>query len=178
MTKSIAIQNRIGERIHPCLTPVFTLNGSVGSPSTRTVHSESSYRLDIILMIFLGIPYTLKMFHNAFLSTLSKAFWKSTKFRMIGDCHSLHCSKTFLNANIWSVHDRPGLNPACSYLSFSSIAFRIHPRMMEQDTFPGTDRRVMPLQLLQSVRSPFFGIFMIVPFFQSLGISSSIQMLL
>ena len=143
-------------------------------PSTRTLHSESSYRLNIILMILLGIPNTLKMFHNAFLSTLSKAFWKSTKFRMIGDCHSLYCSKTFL----LSVLDRPGLNPACPSLSFSSIAFRIRPRMMEQNNFPGTDRRVMSLQLLQSARSPFFGIFTIVPFFQSLGISSSIQMLL
>ena len=47
MTKSIAIENSNGERMQPCLTAVFTLNGSDGSLFTSTVHSEFRYKFNI-----------------------------------------------------------------------------------------------------------------------------------
>ena len=56
MTKFIAIENSNGERMQPCVTPVFTLNGSDGSLFTSTVHSEFRYKLDIRLITFSGIP--------------------------------------------------------------------------------------------------------------------------
>ena len=39
----------------------------------------------------------------------------------------------------------------------------------------GTDKRVIPRQLLQSLRDPFFGILIITPLLQSVGISSCSQ---
>ena len=77
---------------------------------------------------------------------------------------------------IWSVHEHPGLKPACSSLSLLSIAVRILCKIIEQNTFPGTDNNVIPRQLLQLVKSPFFGIFIIAPFFQSFGIFSWVHL--
>ena len=45
-------------------------------------------------------------------------------------------------------------------------------------TLPGVDNRVIPLQLLQSLRLPFLGSFTIIPFLQASGTSCSCQMLL
>ncbi|KAH3738090.1 hypothetical protein DPMN_044707 [Dreissena polymorpha] len=44
MIQSIAIEKRSGERIHPCFTPVSTLNGSVSWLLWTTLHSKFSYR--------------------------------------------------------------------------------------------------------------------------------------
>ena len=41
--------------------------------------------------------------------------------------------------------------------------------MILANIFPGTDKRVMPRQLLQTVLVHFLGIFTIMPFFQSAG---------
>ena len=47
--------------------------------------------------------------------------------------------------------------------------------MTLQKILLGTDKRVIPRQLLQSLRDPFFGILIITPLLQSVGISSSSQ---
>ena len=44
--------------------------------------------------------------------------------------------------------------------------------MTLQKILLGTDKRVIPRQLLQSLRDPLFGILIITPFLQSVGISS------
>ena len=45
-------------------------------------------------------------------------------------------------------------------------------------TFPGTDKSVILLQLEHSLRFPFLGNFIRCPYFQSLGISSEVQIFL
>ena len=77
------------------------------------------------------------------------------------------------SAKIWSVHPLSLLKPACSSLSFSSIAFEILLMMIFARILLGTDSSVIPRQLLQSFRAPFLGILIIIPFVQSSGITSS-----
>ena len=45
---------------------------------------------------------------------LSKAFSKSMKTICRSDRKSWHCSMIILSELMWSVHDEPALNPACS----------------------------------------------------------------
>ena len=58
----------------------------------------------------------------------SKAFQKYIKFITTGLCHAVTFSVICLSANISSLHDLPGLNPACSitspyfHVSFVSVA--------------------------------------------------------
>ena len=54
-----------------------------------------------------------------------------------------------------------------------SVAVDIFFRMMQLKILYVTDNKVMPLQLLQFPKSPFFGSLIIVPVFQSSGVSSS-----
>ena len=127
-------------------------------------------------MILFGIPYDPIIFHKVFLWTLSKAFLKSIKLMNNGMFHSILCSMIFLKVNIWSVHPRPFLKPACSSLSLVSITSSILARMILQKTLLGTDSNVTPLQLSQFCKSPFFGILTIRPFDQSGGMFSFSQM--
>lgn len=89
----------------------------------------------------------------------TNAFWKS-KFR---------------KAKIWSIQPRPLLNPACSSLSVESIAFSMRLSSILQNILLGTESRVIPLQLSQLPRSPFFGSANIRPLVQSFGITSCSQ---
>ena len=68
--------------------------------------------------------------------------------------------------------------PACSSLNLSLIASSIRPSSTLQNTLLGTDRRVMPLQLSQTRRSPFFGSLTIRPLHQASGMVSSSHTLL
>jgi hypothetical protein len=104
-----------------------------------------------------------------FLWRLSTAFSKSTKLLCSCLCHSLHSSIIFLRTKIWSKHPFPFQNPACSLLSLLSMAFNILLMIIFANILLGIDSRVVPLQLLQLLRSPFFGIFMIFPLTQSVG---------
>ena len=54
----------------------------------------------------------------------------------------------------------------------------MHWKMTLQKILLGTDKRVIPRQLLISLRDPFFGILIIPPLFQSVGIFSCSQMFL
>ena len=95
------------------------------------------------------------------------------KFMYKDEFHSRNCSTMFLSTKIWSVHERPLLNPACSSLSHLSTPCGILWSRTLQKIFPGTDRRLIPLQLPHTERSPFFGSFTMMPFFQSSGTFSS-----
>ena len=75
--------------------------------------------------------------------------------------HSVHCSSMFRSVKILSVHPRPLRNPDCSFRRRSSTAWVMHCIMTLQKILLGTDKRVIPRQLLQSLRDPFFGILII-----------------
>ena len=73
---------------------------------------------------------------------------------------------------ICSLHDLPARNPACSSLSNASTSFCSLFNSTLQKTFPSTDSKVIPLQLLQSLRHPFFGNGTMTPCLHSFGTSS------
>ena len=75
--------------------------------------------------------------------------------------HSVHCSSMFRSVKILSVHPRPLRIPDCSFRKRSSTAWVMHCIMTLQKILLGTDKRVIPRQLLQSLRDPFFGILII-----------------
>ena len=96
----------------------------------------------------------------------------------MGLLNSSHCSIIFRNMNIWSVHPLPFLNPACcSRNSWSHVSLSLLYITLQR-VFPGTDRREMPRQLLQLLRSPFLGTVTIMLFLQSLGTHSDCHILL
>ena len=70
---------------------------------------------------------------------------------------------------IWSIHLHPFRKNACSCLSCWSTASEIRLMMSLARILLGTDRRVIPLQLLQLLRDPFFGIFTMTPSAQPSG---------
>ena len=82
------------------------------------------------------------------------------------------------SVKICSLHDLPSLNPACSSLSFLSISGLRRFSSTLQNTFPGTDSRVIPRQLLQSLSDPFLGNLIMTPCLQSCGTSSSRHIML
>jgi hypothetical protein len=65
------------------------------------------------------------------------------------------------------MHDRLLCYPACSFRSLSSIQILNRFNMIRLKILLGTDGRVIPLQFLQFVTSPFLGSFTNGPFFQS-----------
>ena len=73
-----------------------------------------------------------------------------------GVFHSKQSSRMDLKTKIWSQHDLPGLNLACSYRTLSTSFFTLFKRMV-QKSFPTEESNVIPLHLLQSPRSPFLG---------------------
>lgn len=109
---------------------------------------------------------------------LSKTFWKSKKLMWNGLFHSRHCSMRLLSLNIWSVHPLPFRKPACSCLSSVLIAISILPSKTRQKTLDGMDSNVIPSQLSQFCRLPFFGILAIKPLAQSSGMTFLSQMFL
>ena len=157
--------------MQPCLTPDLTGNDSVRVYSTVTLHL-SSYNVLMMATIFCGIPYALKIVQRLLRWTLSNGFFKSMKLIYKGTFHSIHCSMTFRKAKIWSMQPRLFRNLACSYLSLASEAQSILLRRTLQKTLLGMDRSVMPRQLSQLLRSPFFGILDIRPLLQSLRMVS------
>ena len=88
---------------------------------------------------------------------------------------SVHCLSMFRSVKILSVHPRPLRNPDYSFRRRSSTAWVMRCIMTLQKILLGTDKRVIPRQLLQSLRDPFFGILIITPLLQSVGISSCSQ---
>ena len=121
-----------------------------------------------------GVPYILKMFQRPYRCMLSNAF-SSRHILPLPFCalfYDVTKCKYLINA--------PHLlrNPACSFLSFSSTASVRRCIMIFAMILLGIDRSVIPRQLLQSPKLPFFGIFMIIPSDQSSGISFFSQIVL
>ena len=73
------------------------------------------------------------------------------------------------------MQDLSFLKPAYSFLSFLSTVSCILSRMIRQRILLGTDRSMIPLQFLHSLRLPFLGIVTNIPVFHSVGISSLSQ---
>ena len=121
----MANKNRIGDIIHPCLTPDFAPDESEIEQSRMTLHSKLLQKAFISINILGGIPYDLTIFQGVSLCILSKAFLKSMKLMKSGVFHAMHCSMMFLRVKIWSMHLLPLLKPACSSLSFSSTILSI-----------------------------------------------------
>ena len=86
--------------------------------------------------------------------------------------HSWHCSIIYCNVKIWSTQDLPFRKPACSLRISGSMAAEMLSRITLPKTLLVTDSRVIPLQLLHILKSPFFDNLTISPVFQSLGIAS------
>ena len=94
--------------------------------------------------------------------------------------HSRLCSIILRSVAIWSVVDRSCRKPACSSrstCSFPTSVLILSSKILLK-TFPGTDKSVIHLQLEHSLRFPFLGNFIRCPCFQSLGISSEVQIFL
>ena len=68
--------------------------------------------------------------------------------------------------------DLPGRKPAYYSLSLTSTSFFMRCIMTERSNFPGTESKVMSLQLLKFVRSPVFGNLITKPFILSLRVLS------
>jgi hypothetical protein len=83
----------------------------------------------------------------------------------------------FLKVNTWSQQPLPFLNPACSCLILASIAVFILLIIILLKILVGIDSKVIPLQLLQLDRSPFFGSFIIFPLDYVVGIMLLFQIL-
>jgi hypothetical protein len=123
--------------------------------------------------ILLGIPWFLNISHRLSLCRLPNAFSNSTKLTSNCLCHSRHCSKMILRRNMRSMQPLSFLNPASYCQSFLSTTSVILNFKIMQKTFLGMDSKVIPLQLLQLVKSPDFGILMMLPSHQLLGITAS-----
>ena len=77
---------------------------------------------------------------------------------------------------IWSVHPFPFQMPACSLLRCWSTVSAIRWMMILARILLGTDSKVIPRDLLQFLRAPFFGIFTMTPSVRSSGNFFSSQM--
>jgi len=102
----------------------------------------------------------------------TEAFSKSIKVTYRMACHSTLCSSIVLRVFIKSTQLRCLQNPACSFRRCSSTLFCILFKMTLVKIFLGVLKRVIPFQLLQFDRFPFFGILIISPSHSS-GIYSS-----
>ena len=117
-----------------------------------------------------GIPYARNIFHRLCRCTQSKALAKSTKFTWRVRSHSVLCSIIFLSVKIWSIQPLSLLKPACSSRGWRSTASDKRFMMTFAKILLGVNHSVMPRELLHSDRAPFFGILMMIPWFQSSGI--------
>ena len=92
-----------------------------------------------------------------------------------GRLHSMHWSMMCLNVNMCSLHEHPRRNLACSSRRMFSTTPIKRLRSAMQKTLPGTERSVMPFQLLQSMRLPFFKSLTTTPFLHSARTHSCCQ---
>ena len=160
ITQSTASIYRKEDITQLCRTPDFTRK--LVSVDLPTVHLKLEQKALIQLTISVSIPQCLKIFQRLSLWILSKAFSKSIKLMINCLCHSVHCSMMFLSTNTWSQQPFPFLKPACSRSLLSTAVF-ILAMIILLKILLGIESKVIPLQLLQLVRSPFFGNMMMSP---------------
>lgn len=97
-------------------------------------------------------------------------FSKFMKLAQTGTFHSGHCSRISRKVKImWPEQDRSFLKPACFLQSNGSTAIENQLRITLLKTLLVTDNRLIPLQLLQWLRSSFLGSFAMNPDIQSFG---------
>ena len=77
MILSRKMLKRVGERRHPCRTPIVVLNQFPVLPLNRTALWALSYRLPMTRMMLALMLYFLIVAHKASCHTMSKAFLKS-----------------------------------------------------------------------------------------------------
>ena len=82
----------------------------------------------------------------------------------------------FLSVKIWSMQPLPLRKPTCSSLSNLSTDAAIRWIIILLKNLLGTESRVIPRQLLQSVFAPLLGISTATPLDQSSGITSRSHM--
>jgi len=123
ITLSNISRKRVGDRIHPCLTPFLTSIKSESFPSWEILHLNPSYNILIVWIISLGVPYCCSVSHNVSLFTESNAFSKSIKLTYRKACHSLLCSRIILKVFIKSRQLRCLRNPFCSSRRCCSTVF-------------------------------------------------------
>lgn len=95
-------------------------------------------------------------------------FFRSTNSTKRESLCSLIFSTSGLAAKIMSTHPRPFLNPHCESGRIPSAIRCSHSSMTLARSLPTTSRRLMPRQLSQAWRSPFFGMGTITASRQSL----------
>ena len=111
-----------GDRMHPCLTPVSTLKGSVTWLLCMTRPSKFSYKACMMFTNLCGIPWCSEIFQCDGQCRLSNAFSKSTNTTYKELIHSCDYSRISRRTKMWSLHDFPFLKPACSWRSGLSTA--------------------------------------------------------
>ena len=89
--------------------------------------------------------------------------------------YSKLCSITFRKLNICSMLERPILKQAWFSHRVASTAIWIRFRSILVNNLPGVDITVIPLQLLQSWRLPFFSSLTTTHIVQSSGTSTSVK---
>ena len=119
---------------------------------------------------FSGTPQFCSALHIASRKIVSNARSKSTKRRYSGDLHLLECSMIIRKVLMWSTQDRFGLKPFCSLRNCALSVGDILASIMNARTLWIVLSNVMPRQFLHWLRSPFFGIVIIIPSFHSPGI--------
>ena len=144
-SQSIPVVNESAANTQPWRTPVSIWNHELWIPPARTQLAVLSYRTLNSLTIFSGVPSLVKSNHNAGLLRQSKASRRSTNAEKVGWPKScLHCAMLHKVA-MRSQVKRPGVNLLCwGRLCDSKVDF-ILARMTCANTFPNTDRRVIPL---------------------------------
>ena len=117
--------NRIGDKQHPCLTPlpIFTLLVSPWFSCTLTLWTM--YRLLINLLSHQSIPVSFSICINLVQWTRSNAFCQSMKQTLSSSSISKAHSDIVLSIPIASLVPFPLLNPNWSSPSTSSIFFSI-----------------------------------------------------
>ena len=175
MRQSTDMEKSTDDRMHPCLTPVSTLKGSVTWLLCMTQNSKLLYKAWMMLTNFYRISWCHRIFQSDDQCRPSKAFSKSTNTMYNELFHSRDCSSIWRRTKMWLMHDFPLQNPACPWRSSLSTAVVKRRRKMQQKTLLVMDGSVMPLQLLHLDRFPFLWSLMIVPLFQTSGITSLYQ---
>jgi len=119
--------NRIGDKQHPCLTPlpVFTL--LVSSRFSQTLTHWAMYKLLINLLSRQSIPVSLRICINLVHLTRTNAFCQSMKQIISSSSISRVRSDIILSIPIASLVPFPLLNPNWS--------FQVHPQFSFQSFF-------------------------------------------
>ena len=129
LSQSTPMEMSSGGSMHPCLTPVSTLKGSVIWLLCMTRQSMFSYKAWMMFSNFCGISWCRRMFHSYGRCRPSRSFSESTNTTYKDLLHSCDCSRIWCRTKMWSMLYFPFLKPACSWHSSLSTAVMLFWRM-------------------------------------------------